>query len=150
MSPAQPQRSVKNDPRTATMWVVNSDAETLQLVEEALRHYRQHVRTCLVFTEGLGSFAATPPPQVLLVNVTGAAQSSLALLPNIRQRWPDAQVIFLSQLHDIHLWAEAIRVGAYDFLSKPIDPDQLKWVLIGAFPTERRPGSKPPASSLEV
>ena len=150
MPAAQSQRSPSDAARTATIWVVNSDAETRQLVEDALRQYRQHVRTCLVFTESLGSTAAPPPPQVLLINVTGEAQSSLALLPNIRQRWPDAQVIFLSQFHDIHLWAEAIRVGAYDFLSKPIDPDQLRWVLIGAFPIERGPGSRPPASSLEV
>ena len=132
------------------MWVINSDAETRQLVEDALRQYRQYVRTCLIFTEGLGFSAATPPPQVLLINVTGAAQSSLALLPNIRQRWPDVQVIFLSQIDDIHLWAEAIRVGAYDFLSKPIDPDQLKWVLIGAFPNVRIFDSKPLAASVEV
>jgi DNA-binding NtrC family response regulator len=84
------------------------------------------------------------------VNVTGAAQSSLGLLPTIRQRWPHVEVIFLSQIDDIHLWAEAIRVGAYDFLSKPIDPDQLKWVLIGAFPAARIPASKPSACSLEV
>ena len=150
MSAAQTQLPPRDATGTATMWVVNSDAETRQLVEDALRQYRQHVKTCLVFTEGLGSSAATPPPQVLLVNVTGTARSSLALLPNIRQRWPDAHVIFLSQFDDIHLWAEAIRVGAYDFLPKPIDPDQLKWVLIGAFPTEGGPGSRPPASSLEV
>ena len=150
MSTVQPQRSPTNTCRTATMWVINSDAETRQLVEDALRQYRQYVRTCLIFTEGLGFSAATPPPQVLLINVTGAAQSSLALLPNIRQRWPDVQVIFLSQSNDIHLWADAIREGAYDFLSKPIDPDQLKWVLISAFPTARIPVSKPAASSLEV
>ena len=99
---------------------------TRQLVEDALRQYRQHVRTCLVFTEDLGSSAASPPPQVLLVNVTGAGSvesGSSAQHQTAMARCPGD---FPSQFHDIHLWAEAIRVGAYDFLSKPIDPDQLR------------------------
>jgi DNA-binding NtrC family response regulator len=117
------------------MWVVNSDAEVRQLVENALLQYRQYLRMCLIFTEDLETLPADPPPQVLLINATGPAQSSLAPFASLRQRWPDAKVIFLSPLDDIHLWAEAIRMGAYDFLPKPIDPDQLKWVLIGAFPS---------------
>lgn len=133
--------------RSATMWVVNSDDEVRQLVESALRQYGQYLMMRLIFTEDLGTSVTSAPPQVVLINLTGPAQSSLALLTKTRQRWPDAKVIFLSPLDDIHLWAETIRMGAYDFLPKPIDPDQLKWVLIGAFPTVQLSDSKALAAS---
>ena len=141
-------QSASDTRRSATMWVVNSDGEVRQLVENALLQYRQYLRMCLIFTEDLETLPADPPPQVLLINATGPAQSSLAPLASLRQRWPDVKVIFLSPLDDIHLWAEAIRMGAYDFLPKPIDPDQLKWVLIGAFPTMQTPASKPSDNSV--
>ncbi|MEW5976154.1 MAG: response regulator [Acidobacteriota bacterium] len=88
-----------------------------------------------------------PSIDVLLIDLQPPAARYLAFLPEIRERSPGTRVIFISAMEDIHLWAEAIQLGAYDFLPKPIDPVEFCWVLQGAIqqPSDIR---KPAASSL--
>ena len=131
MSGGQPKTSIATVIRPAAMLIVNSDAEVRRLVEEAIPEYRRS-RTSLAFSDDLTLLAADPPPDIVLFNIKTEAQSCFSRLEKVQGQWPSAQVIFLSSVDDIHLWAEAIRLGAYDFLPKPIDPEQLKWILQGA------------------
>lgn len=55
--------------------------------------------------------------------------SGLDLLGNIRQRDPDLPVILLTGHADVPLAVEAIQTGAYHFLEKPYDADQLVSIL---------------------
>ena len=129
--------------RPAAMLIVNSDAEVRHLVEKAIPEYRRS-RMSLVFSDDFTLLAADPPPDIVLFNIKTDAQSCF-ILEKVQGQWPSAQVIFLSPVDDIHLWAEAIRLGAYDFLPKPIDPDQLKWILQGAL-ARKRPVPRFPSS----
>ena len=144
MSAAQPQRSPSDAARPATMWVVNSDAQIRKVVENAVQDYPLHLSVRLIFSADFRPPVAAPPPDVVLVNLTAPTESCFGLLPMIRRQWPDAHVIFLSQSDDIHLWAEAIQLGAYEFLPRSVECDQLGWVLQGALWTSRRRISKPP------
>ena len=131
MSVGQPKTSPAAVVRPAAMLIVNPDAEVRHLVEKAIPEYRRSSMS-LAFSDDLALLAEQPPPDVVLFNIKTEAQSCFSRLAKVRAQWPSIQVIFLSPVDDIHLWAEAIRLGAYDFLPKPIDPDQLKWVLQGA------------------
>jgi DNA-binding NtrC family response regulator len=122
--------------RPAAMLIVNSDAEVLHLVEKAIPEYRRS-RMSLAFSDDVTLLAADPPPDIVLFNIKTEAQSCFSRLEKVQGQWPGTHVIFLSPVDDIHLWAEAIRLGAYDFLPKPIDPDQLKWILQGALARKR-------------
>jgi DNA-binding NtrC family response regulator len=117
--------------RPATMLIINPDAEVRHLLEKAIPDYRRSSMS-LVFSDDFALVEEQPPPDVVLFNIKTEAQSCFSRLAKVRGEWPTTQVIFLSPVDDIHLWAEAIRLGAYDFLPKPIDPDQLKWILQGA------------------
>lgn len=131
MSGGQPKTSPVAVVRPAAMLIVNSDAEIRHLVEEAIPEYRRS-KMSLAFSDDFTLLAADPPPDIVLFNIKTEAQSCFSRLAKVRGQWPSTQVIFLSPVDDIHLWVEAIRLGAYDFLPKPIDPDQLKWILQGA------------------
>ena len=102
------------------------------LLEKAIPDYRRSTIS-LAFSGDFALPAEEPPPDVVLFNIKTDAQSCFSQLAKVRGQSPSTQVILLSTVDDIHLWAEAIRLGAYDFLPKPIDPDQLKWILQGAF-----------------
>ena len=141
MSVSQPKTSPVAFVRPAAMLIVNSDAEVRHLVEKAIPEYRRS-RISLVFSDDFTLLAADPPPDIVLFNIKTEAQPCFNRLAKVREQWPSTQVIFLSSVDDIHLWAEAIRLGAYDFLPKPIDPDQLKWILQGAL------GKKVPVPDL--
>jgi DNA-binding NtrC family response regulator len=132
----QPKTSPVVFVRPAAMLIVNSDAEVRHLVEKAIPEYRRS-RMSLTFSDDFNLLAADPPPDIVLFNIKTDAQSCFIRLGKVQGQWPSAQVIFLSPVDDIHLWAEAIRLGAYDFLPKPIDPDQLKWILQGGLARKR-------------
>jgi DNA-binding NtrC family response regulator len=50
---------------------------------------------------------------------------AIAFMNRIRAIAPDTQFIFISEKGTIQIAVDAIRKGAYDYLSKPIDPAQL-------------------------
>lgn len=50
---------------------------------------------------------------------------AIALMDQIRSIAPDTQFIFVSEHGTVQTAVEAIRKGAYDYLSKPINPEQL-------------------------
>jgi DNA-binding NtrC family response regulator len=131
MSGGQPKTSPVAVVRAAAMLIVNPDAEVRHLVEKAIPKYRRSTMS-LAFSDDFALLTEQSPPDVVVFNIKTEAQSCFSRLAKVRGQWPGTQVIFLSPVDDIHLWAEAIRLGAYDFLPKPIDPDQLKWILQGA------------------
>jgi DNA-binding NtrC family response regulator len=131
MSGGQPKTSPVAVVKPAAMLIVNPDAAVQHLVEKAIPEYRLS-SISFAFSDDFALLAEQYPPDVVLFNIKTDAQSCFSRLAKVRGQWPSTQVIFLSPVDDIHLWAEAIRLGAYDFLPKPIDPDQLKWILQGA------------------
>jgi DNA-binding NtrC family response regulator len=52
-------------------------------------------------------------------------RAGLDLLPQIKKRWPDTEVIMLTGLGTVEMAMEAGRRGAYNFLSKPFETGKL-------------------------
>ena len=142
-------RSPNDAARSATIWVVNSDPLFRRLVENAVQAYPLHLSVRLSFSDDFRSAATSPSPDVVLINLTAPTKSCFSLLPKIRRQFPDAKVILLSQSDDIHFWAEAIRLGAYEFLPRSVECDQLGWVLQGALWTSKRKMANPPGRSVQ-
>ena len=114
------------------MWVVNSDVHVRCVVENVVQKYSLRPTVSLAFSEDLRLPVAVPLPDIVLINLNASAKSCFSLLAKIHRVCPKAKVIFLSNVDDLHLWKEAIQLGAYEFLPKSIDADQLGWVLQGA------------------
>lgn len=51
------------------------------------------------------------------------------LIPTIKRQLPNSPVIVVTGVRDFNTPVEALRKGAYDFLTKPINPDVLRAVL---------------------
>src|SRR5215471_12541466 len=52
-------------------------------------------------------------------------RAGLDLLPQIKKRWPDTEVIMLTGQGTVEMAMEAGRRGAYNFLSKPFENEKL-------------------------
>ncbi len=61
----------------------------------------------------------------------------LAFLELARQRYPDIPVVIVTGVHDISIALDAIRKGAYDYLLKPFQREQLLAVVRRALETRR-------------
>jgi two-component system response regulator AtoC len=78
------------------------------------------------------ALAATRFPVVLLdlmLPPDGTVEGGLAQLAEVTSAWPMTKVIVASGAGDTQNLLQAIRGGAYDFLTKPIDPDVLLIVV---------------------
>ena len=64
-------------------------------------------------------------PGAVLLDVLMPGLSGLDLLPQLREAAPEVPVIMLTASHDVHTAVQAMRLGAYDYLSKPCHPDEI-------------------------
>jgi putative nucleotidyltransferase with HDIG domain len=60
-----------------------------------------------------------------------------ALLASTKERFPDMPVVMVTAMHDISIALSAIRNGAYDYLLKPFDREQLLATVRRALETRR-------------
>jgi len=73
------------------------------------------------------AFTQTQPDVIVLDVMLGSGpdNNGLELLPQIKKRWPDTEVIMLTGKGTMEMAAEAGKRGAYNFLSKPFENEKL-------------------------
>jgi len=71
----------------------------------------------------------TRRPQVVLADLKMARKDGLTLLREIREAGIDVAVVMISGEGDIPDAVSAMKLGAYEYLRKPIDPSHLKTLL---------------------
>ncbi len=70
----------------------------------------------------------------------------LETLRRIRERRPDARVLFVTAFASIELAVDAMRAGATDFLRKPMTPETLRGAVAAALDARSRPAAASPAA----
>lgn len=120
----------------ARLLLVDDDEEACRMLGEVLERESYDVRRGLSVKEGLSLFEKEGPFDAVLTDLRMPEASGLDLLAAIRERDPEALVLVLTAFGDAGAAAEAIRAGAYDFISKPYDLAELRQTLARAL--ERR------------
>lgn len=62
---------------------------------------------------------------VVLVEHPMPRNDGLAVLRTIKSLWPDTEVVVITGAPSVHHAKEAIRLGACDYLAKPVPPDEV-------------------------
>jgi putative nucleotidyltransferase with HDIG domain len=62
---------------------------------------------------------------LVLSDIVMPEMDGLKLLAELRSQDPDVPIIMVTAMHDISIALEAIRAGAYDYILKPFEKDQL-------------------------
>ena len=68
-------------------------------------------------------------PSIVLTDLVMPRMDGLELLKNITEQGDDVTVLILTAQGTVETAVEAIRIGAYDYLTKPVDPQRLKILL---------------------
>ena len=68
-------------------------------------------------------------PDIILLDIYLTTHNGLELLKSFTNAYPHIPVIMITGYSDVKMAVAAIKSGAFDFLLKPIDIDQLKLVL---------------------
>jgi two-component system nitrogen regulation response regulator NtrX len=71
--------------------------------------------------------------QLVLLDIKMPGLDGLEVLEEIKKKRPDLIVVMMSGYGTIELATKAIKLGAYDFLEKPIEPEKILVTLKNAF-----------------
>ncbi|HSU12496.1 sigma-54 dependent transcriptional regulator [Longimicrobium sp.] len=104
--------------------IVDDEPATLAAFEFHFRRADFEVRTASSAESALGQLHDFRP-DVLVTDVHMGGMTGLELLAKVNQAMPDTDVIVMTGQEDMGTTIGAIRGGAYDFLAKPVDLEQL-------------------------
>lgn len=90
------------------------------------------------------------PFEVVLTDVRMPGLDGFGLLHLVKERWDVTEVIMLTAFASVPAAVEAMRQGAYDYLQKPFDPDDVCLVVNRAMERHRERSAKRGASAREV
>lgn len=101
--------------------------------------------------DGLRSFSSKPASLVLL-DYRLPDMTGMDILVEIKKSSPDVPVIIMTSFSDIRTAVKAIKVGAFEYITKPVNPDELLMVVRQALKNEKAaavPSKKLPAGSRQ-
>jgi two-component system, NtrC family, response regulator HydG len=122
---------------SARLLLVDDDEAACRLLAEVLEREAYRVVTALSADEALAALDEPVPFDAILTDLRMPAKSGLDLLRIVRERDPAALVLVLTAFGDAAAAGDAIRAGAYDFISKPYDIAALRETLARALGRRR-------------
>ncbi|MCP4203784.1 MAG: response regulator [bacterium] len=119
--PAKPNQPEKKD----QILVVDDDDGIRQLLVSQIKAVGYPCRSAVNGEEALDLAIAEPRPSLVVSDVQMPGLSGIELLQQLKQLDPNLQVVMVSGHHDMAVVRQALRDGAYDYLIKPFELEEL-------------------------
>ena len=65
------------------------------------------------------------PADVILLDLRMPGLDGMDVLKTIKQRWPESEVVVITGYPCIDTAKQAVRLGAFNYLTKPLGPDEV-------------------------
>src|ERR1035437_2774548 len=105
--------------------VVDDEEAIREVVSSMLNQAGYHTRPAASGMEALELLDCGEDFDLILTDMMMPEMDGIALLEKIKERFPDVPVVMVTAVHDISVALAAIRNGAYDYLLKPFEREQL-------------------------
>jgi DNA-binding NtrC family response regulator len=115
-------------PRQSRVMVVDDDADTLTLLREVVTKEGYQVETAEDAETALQRLGEWQP-DLVITDIHMPGMDGLALLAAVREKAPDILVILLTAYGSLKTAVDAIKSGAFDYLSKPFVVDDIRLVV---------------------
>jgi two-component system nitrogen regulation response regulator NtrX len=109
---------------SSTVLIVDDEESILKSVSDVLSDEGFHALTASSGNDALRIVEATPPDLVLL-DVAMPGRDGLETLEALRRSWPWLPVVMMSGHGTVETAVRATKLGAYDFLEKPLSYDKI-------------------------
>ena len=118
--------------------VVDDEVDIREIVAGILDDEGHETRTAADSDSALAAISDRVPRLIFLdIWLQGSRLDGLALLDEIKARYPDLPVVMISGHGNIETAVSAIKRGAYDFIEKPFKADRLILVASRAIETSK-------------
>src|SRR5262249_4966833 len=108
--------------------VIDDDRSHAETVAESLERVGYDCNVATSGTEG-GRLIESDIWDVVLTDLKMNDLDGLAILKKAREQLPDAEVVMITGFGDVKTAVEAIKQGASNYLTKPVDRDELRAIV---------------------
>ncbi len=120
-----------------TVLIVDDEESIREIISSLLEFQGYRCYTAPTAVAALSMISENPERyRLVLSDIVMPEMNGLVFLGQVLERYPDLPVVMLSAMQDIHVALDAIRRGAYDYLVKPFEKEQLYFTVNRAL--ERR------------
>lgn len=108
--------------------IIDDDDLVSASLKKVLTKLNYNVETCLQASEA-ERIVTDFQPDIILLDIYLTTHNGIDVLKNLKKKFASIPVIMITGYADVKIAVTAIKSGAFDFLLKPIDLEQLKFVL---------------------
>lgn len=122
------------------IWVVDDDDSIRWVLQKAFTRAGWAPR-CFDAPESLLAALERRRPDVIISDIKMPGMDGITLLETLKQRAPELPTIIITAYSDLDRTVSAFQEGAYEYLSKPFDVDEIVALVRRVLNEKRRPES---------
>ncbi|HEY4787882.1 MAG TPA: response regulator, partial [Bacteroidales bacterium] len=124
--------------------LIDDDATFCVMLKTFLEKKGYSVKEAFSFSEGLKA-AKSFSFDIILTDIRLPDNDGLELLTEVKSKQPQVPVVLMTGYGDIRTAVKAIKMGAFEYVTKPINPDEILFTIQAALRDGRE--QKAPAKS---
>ena len=124
---------------TAEIWLVDDDASIRFVLSEALQDAGYRARGFESSSAAMDALRTGAPPALMFTDIRMPGGSGIDFLETVKQAHPGLPMIVMSAFTDIRNTASAYRGGAFEYVAKPFDLDEVLALVEKALPKPQPP-----------
>jgi two-component system nitrogen regulation response regulator NtrX len=122
----------------SSILIVDDEKDIRELIGDILKDEGYTVRLAANSDDCMSEFDAEPPSLMILdIWLKDSRMDGIDILKSVKRDNPDIPIVIISGHGNIEIAVAAIKQGAYDFIEKPFNIDQLMVVVSRAMETSR-------------
>lgn len=114
--------------RQKRILVVDDEENTRLALKRLLVREGYDVKTAANGSEALNQIR-TQPVELIITDLNMPVMNGLAFLRELNREQPASNVIMITAYGEVESYLEALNLGAFEYLNKPIKLDELKKVM---------------------
>jgi two-component system, NtrC family, response regulator AtoC len=108
----------------ASILVIDDDESIVETLDLYLTEEGYAVRTALNGTDGLNKYVQEPS-DVVILDIRLPDVDGFAVLEDLKEENENVKVIMITAFHDMETTINAMKGGAFDYIHKPVNVDEL-------------------------
>jgi DNA-binding NtrC family response regulator len=116
--------------------VVEDDSSLRRLTQVQLDKLGYQTRLASDVSAGL-DILRREPVELVICDLHLPSESGMELLKKVRAEYPETKFVIVTAYGSIHTAIEAMKSGAYDYLTKPLHPVELRALVERVFEQQR-------------
>ncbi len=108
--------------------VIDDDDLVCKSLEKVIKRFGYEVDICMDAEKALPKVEKSNP-DIILLDIYLKQVSGLDILKELQLKFPYVPVIMITAFADVNIAVQAMKLGAFDFLLKPIEIEYLKLIL---------------------